>query len=209
MSEPLRDAGCRLCPLWETCSGTVCIPGDGPLDAEVLVLGIAPGRKEAQVGLPFQGDSGKLLRGVVEENGLVVRYTNVARCRAPENRDPSAAEQKTCRVYLDSEIAAMPNLRYVIALGSIPMKAMGVQGSVTEFAGVPRKAGFDYPSGANTVIPVFHPAAVLRRQTYLSTWESHWHSIKAIVHPPKESFAEKVKAVIYPNGLEGKDWRKL
>lgn len=234
--SPLQDVTCERCELFLSCE-SVNIPGEGPLDSEVMVLGISPGGWEDKyktkgdadgwpegvhfpLGRPFVGESGKLLRAVLLSNLLaeyddvfpehpkpLVRLTNVVRCRPPENRDPTASEQRACATYLESEIKCMPRLRYVVALGSLPMKALGVVGSVTDLAGVPRKTTLW--DRELVVIPVFHPAAVLRRQTYLSTWESHWHQIRNIIRPSDVSFAEKVGARIYLDGLEGKDWRTL
>jgi uracil-DNA glycosylase family 4 len=206
VDDSLQDSMCRRCALWESCA-SVCIPGDGPIDAELLVVGIAPGGAEDREGRPFVGQSGKLLRSVLEENALVARLTNVARCRPPENRDPTAAEMRACRIYFEDEVRNMPRLKYAVALGSLPMKALGVPGSVTDFAGVPRRG--QVADREIIVIPVLHPAAVLRRQTYLSTWESHWHQVRNIVRPPKESFAERLGAQVYEHGLEGRDWRVL
>lgn len=222
---PLQDRSCTRCPLYEN-ARNVCVPGEGDLNSTLLILGIAPGGPEDRTNRPFIGESGRLLRSMLLANGLATqaipdtevdpdgqlhvplcRISNILRCRPPENRDPSAEELRNCNVYLESELQAMVNLRYVVVLGSLPMKSLGVTGSVYDLAGVPRKtvlAGREL-----TVIPAFHPAFVLRRQTYLSTWEAHWHTIRRIVNPSKESFAEQVGAIIYPNGLEGKDWRSL
>lgn len=240
---PLQDSACQACSLSGSCL-TTCIPGEGPLDASLMVLGIGPGGVEDRsrqspmglgypLGRPFVGDSGRLLRSMLLSNGFaepdpdhpdhprpLVRLTNVVRCRPPENRDPTAAEMKACARYLGSELAAMPNLKYVVALGTIPMKALFVVGSVTDLAGVPRKTQFaaEYRDEVGTymlremdltVIPIMHPAGVLRRQTYISTWQSHWDQIRNIVRPPEKGFVDRINSTLLPEGLQGRDWRVL
>jgi len=108
----------------------------GPLDAPILVVGLAPGLKGAnQTGRPFTGDfAGDLLYatllkfgfargayGARTDDGLElvdVRITNAVRCVPPENK-PVGAEIANCRPYLAYEIAAMPKLMAILALGTI------------------------------------------------------------------------------------------
>lgn len=216
VTEPLQDSLCIKCELFSSCN-TVCIPGEGNLDSELLVLGVSPSGVEDKANRPYVGEGGRLLRAILLENGFATKDENehgllhnptcrisyITRCRSPENRDPTAKEVEACSIYLKSEMDSMPNLKYVVTLGALPMKAMGVHGSIFDLAGVPRQAG------NLVVIPVFHPLFVIKKQTYLSTWEAHWHQIRATIRPNEQSFASKVGAKIYPNGLENKDWRTL
>src|SRR5215472_14471949 len=106
----MRNANCRLCPLHET-ANTVCIDGDGPKNADILVVGQNPGRQEDRQGKPFVGPSGQIIRSQMAKAelgaifGPTVRYTNVVRCLTPDNREPTPAEIKACRPYLEAEIA--------------------------------------------------------------------------------------------------------
>ena len=108
----------------------------GPLDARLLVVGLAPGLKGANAtGRPFTGDyAGDLLYatlakfgftrgdyGARTDDGLALadaRITNAVRCVPPENK-PMGAEIRACRRYLEAEIAAMPRLAVILALGTI------------------------------------------------------------------------------------------
>ena len=99
-------------------------------------MGLAPGLKGAnRTGRPFTGDyAGELLYGSLARHGLArgtyqaraddgfellgVRITNAVRCVPPENK-PLPAEINTCRQFLIAEIAAMPKLRAILALGQI------------------------------------------------------------------------------------------
>lgn len=204
-----RDTSCTACPLSDGATN-VCIDGEGPLTAELLIIGISPGRQADRDNKPFGGPSEELLKSVLAENQLIARLTNVVRCRAPETRDPNTREIQACSQYLSYEIGCMTNLRVVVCLGSIPMKSVGLQGAATELAGVPCKSTMPaYKNSSLIFVPIMHPAGVIRRQTYLSTWESHWHQIRNLVNPPTESFADRVGATLFPDGLQGRYWRTL
>jgi uracil-DNA glycosylase family 4 len=142
LSAPARD--CPLCPRlsafladsrslrpdWHNAP----VPSFGDLDARVLVVGLAPGLKGAnRTGRPFTGDhAGELLYPTLAEFGLAqgtyaarpddgftlvdCRVTNAARCVPPANR-PLPAELAACRPFLAAEIAAMPALGGLLALG--------------------------------------------------------------------------------------------
>lgn len=112
------------------------VPSFGQLDAQILIVGLAPGLEGANcTGRPFTGDwAGDLLyatllkygfaRGDYQERAddglelLNCRITNAVRCVPPQNK-PTTVEIKTCRPYLVSEIGAMPHLRVLLALGRI------------------------------------------------------------------------------------------
>ena len=135
------------------------VPAFGPLDAGLLIVGLAPGLKGAnQTGRPFTGDyAGDLLYATLLKFGLAegtyaarpddglrlkgCRITNAVRCVPPENK-VTGAEAKACRPFLIAEIAAMPNLKTLLALGSV------AHGAVLAALGV-RKA--DYPFGHNAL----------------------------------------------------------
>lgn len=111
----------------------------GNLDAEILIIGLAPGLHGAnQTGRPFTNDyAGDILYPILKENGLAkgsylkrkddgfqlinTRITNTVRCVPPENK-PTTIEQKNCRQFLANEIAAMPNLKIILSLGTISHK---------------------------------------------------------------------------------------
>ncbi len=117
------------------------VPSFGSIDAEILIVGLAPGLKGANFsGRPFTGDyAGDLLyptllkfgfaRGEYNrhaQDGLEMvntRITNAVRCVPPENK-PTTPEIKQCLDFLKSEIAAMPRLKILIALGSIAHNAV-------------------------------------------------------------------------------------
>lgn len=111
----------------------------GNLDAEILIVGLAPGLHGAnQTGRPFTNDyAGDILYPILKENGLAkgsylkrkddgfdlinTRITNAVRCVPPENK-PTTAEEKNCRQFLTEELASMPNLKIILSLGTISHK---------------------------------------------------------------------------------------
>lgn len=117
------------------------VPSFGSLNAPLLIVGLAPGLNGAnRTGRPFTGDwAGDLLYatllryglasgsyGESADDGLILRgcrITNAVRCVPPENK-PTPAEQKSCRPFLAAEIAAMPRLRAIVALGAVAHHAV-------------------------------------------------------------------------------------
>ncbi len=143
-AEPSRD--CPRCPrlvafreAWrarEPQWHNAPVPSFGPIDARLLIVGLAPGLQGAnRTGRPFTGDyAGDLLYATLLEYGfargdydgrpddslilLDARISNAVRCVPPENK-PVGPEIATCNDFLKAEIAAMPNLRAMVALGRI------------------------------------------------------------------------------------------
>ena len=117
------------------------VPGWGPLDAPLLVVGMAPGVKGAnRTGRPFTGDHAGLLLyatllkyGLAEgtydarpDDGLTLRgcrVINAVRCVPPKNL-PEPSETRTCNPFLAAELAAMPNLRVILSLGVLSHNAV-------------------------------------------------------------------------------------
>jgi uracil-DNA glycosylase family 4 len=112
------------------------VPSFGPVDARLLIVGLAPGLRGAnRTGRPFTGDyAGDLLYATLKEYGFSqgefaarpddglklvdARITNGVRCVPPENK-PTPAEINACREFLIPTIAEMKNLRAIVALGRI------------------------------------------------------------------------------------------
>ena len=131
------------------------VPSFGGLDARLLIVGLAPGRRGAnRTGRPFTGDSaGDLLYrtlgdfdfargayGAEPGDGLSLhdcRITNAVRCVPPQNR-PTAAEIAACRGFLAAEIAAMTGLHAILALGGVAhgavLRALGLRAGACRFA---------------------------------------------------------------------------
>ncbi len=152
---------CERCPALVDCRSRI-VNGDGPLDADLCLVGEAPGRQEDEQGRPFVGRSGTVLDEVLAEVGPgrdAVRIVNCVRCRPPDNRDPHVDELANCRSYLERELAAVdPSV--VVTLGKVPAEhLLGESVSVTAAAGDVREARVGDRS--YRVVVSVHPAATL------------------------------------------------
>lgn len=129
-----------------------------------MVVGEAPGQEEDKSGIPFIGQSGKLLRTVLSEAGATqdrIFITNAVRCRPPMNRTPHEDELQECRFWLDEDTQAVQPF-VVLALGKSAQKQ--VEGLSYQLAdGMPL-----HP----TIINAFHPAYILRNPKKRAAWEA-------------------------------------
>lgn len=149
---------CRKCPL---CEGrTNVVFGEGNENADILLIGEAPGANEDIEGRPFIGRSGKLLDSMLEEAGLSreknIYITNMAKCRPPENRDPKPAETEVCREWLTRQIELIKP-KIIVCVGRISaQKIIDKSFKVTQQHGqFVEKDGILYTA-------TYHPAAILR-----------------------------------------------
>ncbi len=167
--EELRvDAlGCTLCRLAE--GRTTVVFGEGDRDADLLVVGEAPGYEEDRQGRPFVGPAGKLLDKMLAAIGFrrdEVFICNVLKCRPPQNRDPVADEVAACWPYLRKQVEFVAP-KAICAFGRFAAQTLlategslgRLRGATHEFMGIP-------------VVVTYHPAALLRNQQWKRpAWE--------------------------------------
>lgn len=159
IAQEVRDhhgSGCGFEPC-ETC--TQLVPGEGPQDAEVVLLGEAPGAKEDAAGRPFVGSAGKLLDQLLEEAGLErdsVFITNVVKARPPGNRDPKRPEAEHHRPWLDEQLAVIAP-RLVIPLGRHALGHFAPDLKISQVHGQAVTS-----TGGQALMPWYHPSAALR-----------------------------------------------
>jgi uracil-DNA glycosylase len=153
---------CMRCPALVRCRSRV-VPGAGDVPAEVVFVGVAPGRFGGdRTGIPFSGDrSGDLLRRMIRRAGLAsVFITNLVRCNprdeAGRNRDPKPIEIASCREYLEAELA-LARPRVVACLGRIAWRELA--GRNARFN--PRRPMLINSNGFG-LYPMYHPAYVNR-----------------------------------------------
>ena len=92
---------CGRCPLHTRRQHAV--PGEGPVNATIMLIGEGPGANEDRTGRPFVGRAGQLLEELLASIGLTredVYIANVVKCRPPNNRNPSSEEINACKGYL-------------------------------------------------------------------------------------------------------------
>lgn len=140
-------------------------PGEGPADAEIMLIGEGPGYHEDQQGRPFVGAAGQFLNELLAQAGLKreeVWITNVVKCRPPGNRDPQTDELEACNPYLERQIDAIkPTI--IITLGRYSMAKFLPGAKISQVHGQMRRVGDRF------VVAMFHPAAALHQQALKPT----------------------------------------
>ena len=152
----LEASTCTRCRLSQ--GRTQVVDGVGDPNADLMFIGEGPGFHEDKQGEPFVGPAGQLLNQVLGEIGLrreQVYINNVVMCRPPGNRDPLPDEIEACKPWLDERIELIdPSV--VVTLGNWATRfVLGPRVSIS------RVRGQRFPWNGRTVIPTFHPAAIL------------------------------------------------
>lgn len=148
---------CNDCGLRE--GATQAVPGHGPLDAPLMMVGEAPGAEEDRLGVPFSGQAGKLLDRSLSKVGVRrsrVYITNVVRFRPPMNRMPLSSEISPCLSHLLAEIRII-RPKIIAALG-----AVAAQSLLGTKEGLKSLRGRTVEAGAFRIFPMYHPAYALR-----------------------------------------------
>jgi uracil-DNA glycosylase family 4 len=134
--------GCRKCRLWQDAKHGV--PGEGPLNAKVMLVGQNPGADEDEFGRPFIGRAGKYLTKTLAEFGINredVYITNIVKHVSPKNRAPFPDEVSACLPYLTAQIEIIKP-KIIVLLGASAKET-------------PRINGIEY-------IQIVHPSAAMR-----------------------------------------------
>jgi DNA polymerase len=149
---------CTRCELHR--SRKKAVPGEGPTQAEIMLIGEGPGFHENEQGRPFVGAAGKFLDQLLEQAGVTrpdVWITNVVKCRPPGNRDPLPDEIETCTSnYLFHQIEIV-NPRIIVTLGRFSMSLFFKNARITQIHGQMQRVGERF------VIAMYHPAAALHQ----------------------------------------------
>ena len=158
---------CQKCGLGATRDKFVF--GVGNPNADLMIIGEAPGAEEDKQGIPFVGRAGKLLNDIliaIKFNREDVFIANILKCRPPNNRDPLPEEREVCKLYLYKQIDLVQP-KIILLLGKVAANVllnnndslMKMRGSVHEINGV------------KTMV-TYHPAALLRNPNWKKpTWE--------------------------------------
>ena len=165
MSLPLRSGATQL------------VFGEGNPDARVYFLGEGPGYHEDKLGRPFVGMAGKLLDQTLKEIGLErknVYISNVVRFRPPENRDPEPQEIAAFQPYVDEEIRII-NPEIIVTLGRFSMGKFLLNVKISAVHGKPFFV--EFLGKEMLVIPMYHPAAALRRGEVLKDFKEDFKII--------------------------------
>ena len=149
-------ATCTKCRLAQ--GRTQVVFGVGDADADLLFIGEGPGFHEDKQGEPFVGAAGQLLTRMLAGIDLRredVYIANVIKCRPPGNRDPQPDEIEACTPWLIEQISHIqPSV--IVTLGNFATKFV-----LNTSTGITRLRGQIHDWHGRTVIPTFHPAAIL------------------------------------------------
>lgn len=148
---------CTRCPLHET--RTRAVPGEGPVEAKLMLIGEGPGFHEDKQARPFVGNAGQFLDELLAGIGYKRRdvfITNVVKCRPPNNRDPQAEELAACGDYLEQQIKLI-DPKVIVTLGRFSMARYFPGQSISKIHGQPKQIG------GRLIVPMFHPAAALHQ----------------------------------------------
>lgn len=154
-------ASCTKCELCETRTKTV--PGEGPLNCRVVIVGEGPGQEEDESGRPFVGKAGRLLTDILEKGGNIRRdslyITNTVKCRPPDNRNPNVKEIESCRDFLEAQLLLLhPDI--VVTLGNVPTQAL-----LNTKQGITSLRGKWIDWRGIKLFPMFHPSYLLRNES--------------------------------------------
>jgi DNA polymerase len=150
---------CRKCRLWVGAQNAV--PGEGPADGKVMLIGQNPGTEEDKIGRPFMGASGKFLNTVLKKNRInrnSIFITNIMKHRTPGNRMPWKDEISACKPYIKEQLELI-RPRVVVLMGMLAWKE------------APKVENTEY-------IRTFHPAAAMRFPEIRKKFESDFELLK-------------------------------
>jgi len=174
---------CQKCPLGNTRTNFVF--GTGNPNADIMIIGEAPGADEDEQGKPFVGRAGQLLTKILEAIKLSreeVFIANILKCRPPNNRKPFASEENECEPYLKKQIELIKPA-FILALGLTAVDCLlkkthkmgDIRGSVLMYHGI-------------KMLVTYHPAALLRNPN----WKPQvWKDVKLLRKLYDEYLAKK------------------
>ena len=172
--------GCTRCPLADT--RTQVVFGSGDPDAELMLVGEAPGFHEDKQGVPFVGQAGQLLDRLLAGIGLErsdIYLANVIKCRPPGNRDPQPDEIAACEPHLFHQVELVRPAD-VATLGNFATKLLtGKPHGITRVHGQEHEVTL----GTRRVLlyPLYHPAAALYTPSMLTVLEQDFARIPGLL----------------------------
>jgi uracil-DNA glycosylase family 4 len=149
---------CRKCRLGQDAKHAV--PGEGPSNAKLMLVGQNPGAEEDKTGRPFVGRAGKFLNKVLAKNGInreEVFVTNIVKHVSPKNRKPLPDEIAACAPYLAAQVKTIKP-KIVVLMGTVAWQA-------------PRVEDVEY-------VETYHPSAAMRFTKMRKRFEEDFSALK-------------------------------
>lgn len=139
-------------------NGKRFVPAVGPEDADVMLVGEAPGANEVEQGEPFVGRAGERMNEILEDIGVSrseLYITNLVKIRPPDNRDPKKEEIEAWAPLLEKEIEDVdPDI--ILTLGNFASREM-----LDTKKGISQIHGRIFSREGRKIMPIYHPAATL------------------------------------------------
>ncbi len=171
---------CERCMLHHSRKNAV--PGEGPVDSEIMFIGEGPGFHENEQGRPFVGAAGKYLEELLGKINLKredVFIGNVVKCRPPNNRDPLPDELAACSDYLERQIQVI-NPKVIVTLGRFSMARFLPNAKISEVHGL------SFRIKGRLVVPMFHPAAALHQPSLKASVERDFTNLPELIRKAAE-----------------------
>jgi len=163
--ENIHD--CQKCSLGATRNKFVF--GVGNPNADLMLIGEAPGADEDKQGIPFVGRAGKLLTDILKAINFEreeVYIANILKCRPPNNRDPLPSEREVCKPYLFRQIELIKP-KIILCLGKVASNVM-----LNNNDSLTKMRSEDHELNGIKLMVTYHPAALLRNPHWKKgTWE--------------------------------------
>lgn len=165
---------CKNCPLGHTRINFVF--GSGNSNADIMLIGEAPGADEDAQGLPFVGKAGQLLTKILASIGLKreeVYIANILKCRPPNNRAPIPSEIMECEPYLHKQIELI-NPKFIVILGLTAANTL-----LKSKLKMSEVNGKFFDDNGRKILITYHPAALLRNPNLKRPVWEHMKMLKA------------------------------
>jgi len=177
---------CRRCELSET--RTTIVFGVGNPQAEVMLIGEAPGRQEDLGAEPFIGAAGKYLNELLALAGLErsdVYIANILKCRPSNNADPLPHQIETCTTFLRNQVRAIAPI-ILVTLGRFSSQFI-----LKTDTGISNLRGKVHLAGRYSVLPTFHPAAAIYDALKRPLLEHDFALLKLLIEKRHEELGNK------------------
>jgi len=171
LNQEIRN--CKKCPLWKTRKNAV--PGEGPANAKIMVIGQAPGAMEDKTERPFVGPAGKFLDKLLKIAKIdrkKIFVTSPIKCFPPKNRKPKKEEIEACLPYLKRQIEII-NPKKFILLGEIAFSVFFPKKELSSFRGK------WIEEGGKKFFVTYHPAAGIRFPKIKKILEKDFKKLRA------------------------------
>jgi DNA polymerase len=160
---------------------TNLVMGDGNSNADIVLIGEAPGKNEDLQGLPFVGAAGKFLNEMLTSVGMVrsdVYITNIVKYRPPNNRDPLPEEKEAFWPYLVRQLDVIQP-KIVVTLGRHSMEYFLPGKKISMVHGQPKRIKFG--DTKLVIVPLYHPAAALYNGSMRATLIEDFKKLPKII----------------------------